>query len=385
MEKFCSEIVRRGVHQVVAAAGYDKSSRISCDILTDVYKEYLMALGRSAQENANNVGRSVVNANDILQAFNEYKVNVNELKEWTENDGRALNGYSGVIPNVLKDTVKDDRCESDENLLVAVNATMNKERSNEDIDINGEEETIEDDAMEIEENNITYENTDINDNNSKNNNVDYLHTRPNYIPEWLPPLPNIGIKLKGGMNPDYVIQAFYSLQDQYKFSHSSSDSNQNSKHSLNDDLTPTNSSKRIKLFKQDGKSTKKAKTITALSGINTVAAQSTAPVVKIKSVEKKTEDKTLQPLAKPPVATPIKIKLKLPNPPIITTVSSSSSSSTAPPNCFLDDGQFMVSCDHCQVWFHGTCTGFGPASVEVGTWYCKRCTEKGVVKGVAEI
>ncbi|CAJ0644869.1 13535_t:CDS:2 [Entrophospora sp. SA101] len=171
------------------------------------------------------------------------------------------------------------------------------------------------------------------------------------------------------------IQAFYSLQDQYKFSHSSSNSNQNSKHSLNDDLTPTNSSKRIKLFKQDGKSTKKAKTITALSGINTVAAQSTAPVVKIKSVEKKTEDKTLQPLAKPPVATPIKIKLKLPNPPIIAT----------PPNCFLDDGQFMVSCDHCQVWFHGTCTGFGPASVEVGTWYCKRCTEKGVVKGVAEI
>nr|CAG8554104.1 6775_t:CDS:2 [Entrophospora candida] len=357
MEKFCSEIVRRGVHQVVAAAGYDKSSRISCDILTDVYKEYLMALGRSAQENANNVGRSVVNANDILQAFNEYKVNVNELKEWTENDGRALNGYSGVIPNVLKDTIKDDRCESDENLLVAVNATMNKERSNEDIDINGEEETIEDDAMEIEENNITYENTDINDKNSHGLTITENPTSEITNNNGSNNEPSKKrIKLKGGMNPDYVIQAFYSLQDQYKFSHSSSDSNQNSKHSLNDDLTPTNSSKRIKLFKQDGKSTKKAKTITALSGINTVAAQSTAPVVKIKSVEKKTEDKTLQPLAKPP-----------------------------PPNCFLDDGQFMVSCDHCQVWFHGTCTGFGPASVEVGTWYCKRCTEKGVVKGVAEI
>src|SRR5689334_13694453 len=102
MEKFCSEIIRRGAHQVISAAGYDRSSKLSCEVLTDVYKEYLMALGRSAQENANNVGRSLINLNDILQAFDEYKVNVNELKDWVENDGKALNGYSGVIPNVLK-------------------------------------------------------------------------------------------------------------------------------------------------------------------------------------------------------------------------------------------------------------------------------------------
>ncbi|CAG8729519.1 7372_t:CDS:1, partial [Acaulospora morrowiae] len=42
----------------------------------------------------------------------------------------------------------------------------------------------------------------------------------------------------------------------------------------------------------------------------------------------------------------------------------------------IDDGNFMLSCDNCQVWFHGICTGFGPTPVEVNTWYCERCIEK---------
>jgi hypothetical protein len=49
-----------------------------------------------------------------------------------------------------------------------------------------------------------------------------------------------------------------------------------------------------------------------------------------------------------------------------------------PPNNTLDDGKFMVSCDNCQEWFHGVCTGFGPHRVEVGTWYCQRCRDRGV-------
>ncbi|RHZ65024.1 hypothetical protein Glove_319g167 [Diversispora epigaea] len=48
------------------------------------------------------------------------------------------------------------------------------------------------------------------------------------------------------------------------------------------------------------------------------------------------------------------------------------------PLCEIDDGNFMLSCDKCQVWFHGTCVGFGPTPVEVNTWYCDRCIEKGV-------
>jgi hypothetical protein len=50
----------------------------------------------------------------------------------------------------------------------------------------------------------------------------------------------------------------------------------------------------------------------------------------------------------------------------------------APPNNTLDDGKFMVSCDNCQEWFHGVCTGFGPHRVEVGTWFCPRCRDRGV-------
>jgi hypothetical protein len=50
----------------------------------------------------------------------------------------------------------------------------------------------------------------------------------------------------------------------------------------------------------------------------------------------------------------------------------------APPNNTLDDGKFMVSCDNCQEWFHGVCTGFGPHRVEVGTWFCPRCRDRGI-------
>ncbi|CAB4469091.1 unnamed protein product [Rhizophagus irregularis] len=49
-----------------------------------------------------------------------------------------------------------------------------------------------------------------------------------------------------------------------------------------------------------------------------------------------------------------------------------------PPNNTLDDGKFMVSCDNCQEWFHGVCTGFGPHRVEVGTWFCPRCRDRGI-------
>lgn len=49
-----------------------------------------------------------------------------------------------------------------------------------------------------------------------------------------------------------------------------------------------------------------------------------------------------------------------------------------PPNNTLDDGKFMVSCDNCQEWFHGVCTGFGPHRVEVGTWFCPRCRDRSI-------
>jgi histone H3/H4 len=104
MEKFCAEIIRRATHQTLAAAGFEKSSRISGDVLADVFKEYLMFLGKSAQEAATNAGRTKVNTTDILITFEDLGINLEELKEWTKTEGKVLGGYAGRKPTVLKGT-----------------------------------------------------------------------------------------------------------------------------------------------------------------------------------------------------------------------------------------------------------------------------------------
>ncbi|CAB4469076.1 unnamed protein product [Rhizophagus irregularis] len=81
MEKFCAEIIRRATHQTLAAAGFEKSSRISGDVLADVFKEYLMFLGKSVQEAAT-------------------------MLEWTKTEGRVLGGYAGRKPTVLKELLR---------------------------------------------------------------------------------------------------------------------------------------------------------------------------------------------------------------------------------------------------------------------------------------
>ncbi|KAK9728038.1 hypothetical protein K7432_001354 [Basidiobolus ranarum] len=38
----------------------------------------------------------------------------------------------------------------------------------------------------------------------------------------------------------------------------------------------------------------------------------------------------------------------------------------------LDDGNFMIACDRCQEWFHGSCVGVSEGDI-VDTWFCQRC------------
>ena len=100
MEKFCAEIIRRATHQTLASAGFEKSSRIGGDVLADVFKEYLMFLGKSAQEAATNAGRTKVNTTDILVAFEDLGINLEELREWAKTEGKVLGGYAGRKPTL---------------------------------------------------------------------------------------------------------------------------------------------------------------------------------------------------------------------------------------------------------------------------------------------
>lgn len=44
-------------------------------------------------------------------------------------------------------------------------------------------------------------------------------------------------------------------------------------------------------------------------------------------------------------------------------------------NPTVDYGTFMIACDNCSVWFHGSCVGI-KESDQVEEWYCRRCKRK---------
>ncbi|KAL7747244.1 hypothetical protein RI367_007455 [Sorochytrium milnesiophthora] len=49
-------------------------------------------------------------------------------------------------------------------------------------------------------------------------------------------------------------------------------------------------------------------------------------------------------------------------------------------NPTVDFGQFMLSCDTCKVWYHGSCVEVYEGMVkENDRWYCPRCRQKGIV------
>mmetsp|Transcript_22205 Transcript_22205/g.73085 ORF Transcript_22205/g.73085 Transcript_22205/m.73085 type:complete len:108 (-) Transcript_22205:72-395(-) len=39
-----------------------------------------------------------------------------------------------------------------------------------------------------------------------------------------------------------------------------------------------------------------------------------------------------------------------------------------------EEGEFMIECDHCKEWFHGSCVGVEEeAAEEWETWTCDKC------------
>ncbi|ORY01527.1 hypothetical protein K493DRAFT_298313 [Basidiobolus meristosporus CBS 931.73] len=88
----------------------------------------------------------------------------------------------------------------------------------------------------------------------------------------------------------------------------------------------------------------------------------------------------------------IRLKVSVPTPPPPPAEEPATATAPAPVpetrgqneeviNCIcvnprLDDGNFMIACDRCQVWFHGSCVGVSEGDI-VDTWFCQRCVSKG--------
>ncbi|RIA84809.1 hypothetical protein C1645_831724 [Glomus cerebriforme] len=614
MEKFCAEIIRRATHQTLAAAGFEKSSRIGGDVLADVFKEYLMFLGKSAQEAATNAGRTKVNTTDILIAFEDLGINLEELKEWTKTEGKVLGGYAGRKPTVLKDLLRSGLPNEVDDVDLSIIETKEKDEIKQngqsskkedivdivqEIQINEqsikklESKEIENNIKEVEDNMIIDIEGTLSQNNSQNNKNNDNETaslstaedkssdslsgqttpkddgkitningeitkeriesnspmqidsivkqttdrysrllllskkRPPYIPDWLPPLPevkprkenepvnevqNVGVEEKtkelSGLTEsttltekekpiDDMITSQESISEIQESNNINVDSNVQIKpskqklkrplaYTMLDELfekaltsesalgelsfdTPRKKRKIVEfdnllsfedsLFSEseipvmDDKNTRelvesygyplrlnetpiqKHKSIELASKVADVNLKAPVQIIdtilpevkpskplQIKSpVSRKGKEKMIPEIIdfqepEPSTESPKALKKKEPmnikakkstykgatmksdvpeklsesnRPKLTLRIKSATTPSDpepsevincicAPPNNTLDDGKFMVSCDNCQEWFHGVCTGFGPHHVDVGTWFCPRCRDRGI-------
>ncbi|CAG8499806.1 7339_t:CDS:2 [Cetraspora pellucida] len=567
MDKFCSEILRRSVHQALASAGFEKSSKLGGEVFADVLKDYLLCLGKSAHEGAIRSGRTKTTSTDVLAAFEDFGIRIDELKEWSQTDGKILGKYTGPLPQpkIMEGLLRSGLPGYSTNEFSDLPTTEIKEASDFKSNVN----PVDSNEMQVDTIRKSHEiifNEVVDKNNepedSKGLQIEATNEhlvdssvvlqsytrplRPSYVPEWLPPFPEVKpqqderleyetddalkkspeISSNEAISQDTTLEIhkddensvksnLVSCQDKslkttrrkrsldqrpptydianvfnsiappkvqtQELSFESSFESPKKKRKLkiipsslipfhavgeisqdgiaNQDVTSltklmSSTVGPLKLLKES--QTKKPSIATRTRSDNEIHVTNISSLSEIKQpqvklpVSRKGKEKMVDasdfrettPLnssrPRPPTAirrgskvklgksitkpvivpadkpasasttgaTKLRIRLGKVSPidvvaPAASPVASTSSVQSQlvvnnpsnvgvadPPeviNCIcpypfseIDDGNFMLSCDGCQVWFHGICTGFGPSYVEVDTWYCERCRARGV-------
>ncbi|CAG8508262.1 13614_t:CDS:2 [Ambispora leptoticha] len=123
MERFCSSVLRLAALQLIQQAGFDKTSSMSADVLTDVFGNYLELLGKTAKNHGMHAGRTKMNAFDVKATFETLGIKVEDLEDWleTERETKNYNKWGGPDPTpVIKDLLATGASKdpADELLLV---------------------------------------------------------------------------------------------------------------------------------------------------------------------------------------------------------------------------------------------------------------------------
>ncbi|CAG8573717.1 8600_t:CDS:2 [Paraglomus occultum] len=122
MEAFCSSYLRLVTLHIIQAAGFDKTSEISIDVLTDIFGRYITLLGHTVTENANHAGRATPTILDLSPAFESLNIDMSDLKEWvTEGDGKTLENLGLSIPSPPIRGILQSGLVEDQNEVMTIN------------------------------------------------------------------------------------------------------------------------------------------------------------------------------------------------------------------------------------------------------------------------
>ncbi|CAG8582662.1 1816_t:CDS:2 [Paraglomus brasilianum] len=495
MEAFCSSYLRLVTLHIIQAAGFDKTSEISLDVLTDIFGRYITLLGHTVTENANHAGRATPNILDLSPAFESLNIDMSDLKEWvTEGDGKTLENLGLSIPSPpIRDILQSGLVKNQNEVMtidpfppdvkIVEKVEMGdelkenvKEGDDDESDVKGYgEEKVGEGKIEgvvegqVDESAVKSETT-LGSPNDKEPEVEEMaisekETKPDEAPPLaeVSPHPNFNqdqaatnLKRKirspsclsayaKASSSDIVqstLKAFSSPQDSYWENDDVHISGlTRKKHRLDDApswLMPYSSKsylpeaweRDVKLAevrakfgldvpfidgaqqarqqpkqrqqKQPPKQQKEQKREQVQPPHNSTQRQKKPSKFKLKPKPAKSTPAS--------ASAPMKIKLRIPAPhkqssspasvpstPVSAISASLPSSTLNTPsvvvsiptmsdeeiNCIcenphMDYGKFMIACDNCEVWYHGSCVGFGDGTdVVVDSWFCMRCQKRG--------
>lgn len=96
------QAVQRHIHlatlRILRGHDFSRTSSNAVSVLVDLVSRFFDLVATSTAEHANFAGRDSANVYDVLQAFEELGIDLDEMLEWCRRDAPALDQYAPTIP-----------------------------------------------------------------------------------------------------------------------------------------------------------------------------------------------------------------------------------------------------------------------------------------------